>query len=534
MKVNISMNRRQLLASATGVALGQFAISSLGAPGKPGDLTELAEGIRTRFGIPALAYLIVTADGVVQTAEVGNYKAGEQLPVSSGSHWQLGSITKTFTATLVAKLISERKLSWDTTLGELFKPWVPEMANGVAGITIRQMITHYSGMGGDVVPWQGVPDTNQPGLTMHQRRERFIRLAVQAPLLFMPGTRYNYSNQAYNALGYIAECVTGRRYEELITKSLLEPMGIEAPVFGEPALHSPNTEPWPHSRTENMFRPVPPVPENDYGYHMCNPAGGVSLTLRDMARWMRQILLAEQGRGPLAGPEYALIRRRREDGGIPVYGIDSQWPDLGRNISHNGSNGRNWAHHTIYTEKGIAICVAINAPISKTQAEEFYVTNSLVSRAFKGKVPAPALEPPTVQSGLLVEGEALEITELNGGYVQFQNFANCSGRNQLWWAGAKEGQRLVLRARAPHAGNYRLSGRFGTNRDFGSITMRIGDFSWPADCRTETLGWHEVSIGQVSLNSGSFEIVVTAHRDTGTDGVTCHLALDWLRFEAIR
>ncbi len=136
---------------------------------------------------------------------------GEAGPIPKEAHWQLGSITKTFTATLTAILVDQRRLTWDTKIKDVYPTHVKQMAPNVAGITIRQLVTHHSGYGYDVVPWQGVPETNQPGLTLSERRQRAAALAMKARLDFAPGAKYQYSNQGYNLLGRSSKrCRAGR------------------------------------------------------------------------------------------------------------------------------------------------------------------------------------------------------------------------------------------------------------------------------------------------------------------------------------
>ena len=98
--------------------------------------TEL-EGIRRRFPVPALVGLIVTRDATFAEAGCGVRMVGRIDMVSEQAHWQLGSITKTFTATLAAILVERGKLTWDTTLGQIYPEHVGIMAPGVRDITIR-------------------------------------------------------------------------------------------------------------------------------------------------------------------------------------------------------------------------------------------------------------------------------------------------------------------------------------------------------------------------------------------------------------
>src|SRR3954468_4138308 len=75
------------------------------------------EILRKRLGLPAIGGIAVSRDSTIAQAVVGVRKIGESAPVSPDAHWQLASLTKTFTATLAAMMVDRGKTSWDATLG---------------------------------------------------------------------------------------------------------------------------------------------------------------------------------------------------------------------------------------------------------------------------------------------------------------------------------------------------------------------------------------------------------------------------------
>jgi CubicO group peptidase (beta-lactamase class C family) len=157
---------------------------------------EILNFLRQRMRLPAIAAVITTRDQIIAQSESGRNRIDQQTAVSPSAHWQLGSITTTFTATLTAILVEKGKLDWDTKLSGIYPELTSRMAPNVGQITIRNVIEHRSGMGGDAFPWEGAPEFNQPGLTLSQRRQRSVPLALGAPLDFEPGSRYQYSNRA--------------------------------------------------------------------------------------------------------------------------------------------------------------------------------------------------------------------------------------------------------------------------------------------------------------------------------------------------
>ena len=495
------------------------------------EFTARLERIRQRFDLPALGAVIVANDRTLALGATGICKAGQEKKIDADVHWQLGSITKTINATLIARLIEQKKLRWTSTLGEIFPEWKDEMAAHVAGITVRQLVLHQSGMGTDVVPWQGSPETNQPGMSLMQRRAEFVHLALKQALLFVPGTQKTYSNQGYNVLGGIADRVTGQAWEKLIASEICDPLGIGSVVFGEPALAEPESEPWPHVWKDGRCVAVAPIPESFTGFHLCNPAGGISLTLADFALWMRAHLDSRLSADLLSPESMRVLHTSEAQGGISPFGIGNNGVGLGRSLNHNGCNGRNYAEYSLLPDKNLGVFFATNVNPPPHSLASWFVMNTLFATALPGQWPLPALDPPAISPTGTVEGEALEIVSAGSGGVEFQRFGQLSGRFQLWWYGAQDGETLVLRAQAARAGRYRVDGIFAGNNDFGAATIEIGGTKTRLDFKNQTLEWGTFQLGESVLTQAPCEIRITAHGSSGTASITCHAAIDALRFQ---
>ncbi len=337
-------DRRQVIAGTASLAIAaRLPAACAATQAKQNDLGDTLDAIREKLGLPAVGAIAVSRDGVLAQGVAGVRRVGEFGLVPADAHWQLGSITKTFTATLAALLVDRGKLNWDTTLRDIYPEHARIMAPKVGDITIRQLVTHRSGMfGDDAFSWDGVAETNAPNLSLGERRQRGVVIALRLPLQFPPGERFSYSNRGYNTLGAALEKVEGRAYEDMIIQDIAKPLGIRSVIFGEPALVDPAREPWPHVHEGARWRPVSPVPRSRYGYHIFNPAGGISLTLEGFSRWMQAHLTGDMDIGLLSRPIFKLLYTPLGAGGIPAFGIGS-WGLLGRSIGHSGTNTRNWA-----------------------------------------------------------------------------------------------------------------------------------------------------------------------------------------------
>jgi CubicO group peptidase (beta-lactamase class C family) len=127
--------------------------------------------------------------------------------------FQLGSVTKTFTATVILKLEEEGKLSLRDNLSKYFPDY-----RQAAEVTIENLLTHTSGIPDynvdetDTIAWTPVPKA----LIWSQFKDK--------PLEFKPGTAYEYSNSGYFMLGQIIEQVTGKPYEQAVREMIFEPL----------------------------------------------------------------------------------------------------------------------------------------------------------------------------------------------------------------------------------------------------------------------------------------------------------------------
>jgi len=131
----------------------------------------------------------------------------------SNTIFQIGSVTKTFTAAIILKLQELKKLS-------IYDPiikYIPEYPNGEK-ITVQQLLTHTSGIFNidvdetDTIAW--IPVSKKIMLSYFQNR----------PLGFEPGTKYSYSNSGYFLLGMIIEKITGHTYEQVVREFIFDPL----------------------------------------------------------------------------------------------------------------------------------------------------------------------------------------------------------------------------------------------------------------------------------------------------------------------
>ncbi|MDO9455908.1 serine hydrolase [Nocardioides sp.] len=160
----------------------------------------------------------VSYDGQVSVTAHGVLSRRTGSPVRSDSVFQVGSVTKPFTATLVAQLAAEGRLSLDTTVAEL----LPGVHLGVDDrserVTVRHLLTHTSGIDGDLFTDTGRGD---------DAVARYVDLLADAAVVHEPGAVYSYCNSGFVVLGRIVEVLDDTTWDDALRHRLTEPLGLD-------------------------------------------------------------------------------------------------------------------------------------------------------------------------------------------------------------------------------------------------------------------------------------------------------------------
>jgi D-alanyl-D-alanine carboxypeptidase len=189
-------------------------------------------------------------------------------PISTGDYLRIGSITKTFTATVILQLAQKGKLSLNDKLSQ-FESQIPHASS----ITIRELLNMTSGF---VTNATSVAEQ----VLSHPRKpvtpQQAIAAAVAQPLLAAPGKAYNYSDAGYLLLGEVATKVTGSDIGTLIQRQVLAPLGLQHTVYApETTIPSPNAHGY-------VFRSGRSVDTSPWSYAYSGSAGGMASTLGDL------------------------------------------------------------------------------------------------------------------------------------------------------------------------------------------------------------------------------------------------------------
>lgn len=265
-----------LLALATGVRAAEPVASSISrerVQAAVGKLDVLAGDTLKRTGVPGIAIVVVHQDEVVFKKGFGVREAGKPELIDAETVFQVASVSKPITSTVLAALVGEGKIAWDDRVIDhdpAFRMYDPYVTRE---LRLRDLLCHRSGLpdhAGDLLEDIG-----------YDRQEILRRLRFQPPdSSFRAG--YAYTNFGYSEAAYAVCLAPGKSWAEVADEKLFGPLGMKSSSFRFAD----------YEKHENRARLHVPIegkwtPKNKRQPDAQAPAGGASTTLNDLVAWMR-------------------------------------------------------------------------------------------------------------------------------------------------------------------------------------------------------------------------------------------------------
>ncbi len=314
---------------------------------------------RDQHKLPGIAALVQVGDRIEAEVALGQRANGRPEPVTKDDRWHIGSDTKAFTATLIARLVEQEKLRFEDTMADAFPQLAPAMNPAYRAVTITQLLSHTAGLppltddkelGPFYAATKGIAD-------LPAQRAAVARTYLTTPPASKIG-EFAYSNLGFIIAGAIAEARMGKAWEDLIREQIFAPLGIVNAGFGPPGTPGRVEQPQGH----NEGRPLDPGNNDADNPLAIGPAGTVNIALRDWLLFAQDQLDGAHGRGKLLKPEtYRKLH-------TPVAGIYALgWgAKLGENgapliLAHSGSNGYWMADIKIMPKKEMIFLIVTNA-----------------------------------------------------------------------------------------------------------------------------------------------------------------------------
>jgi CubicO group peptidase (beta-lactamase class C family) len=155
----------------------------------------------------------------------GETKAGNKTVPDGNTLFEIGSITKTFTATLLADLVVKGKLSLDDPINKYLPDSIPALQYNGVPITIKALSNHTSGL--PRIPIDLFVGSDPANPYIHYDNARLFNFLKRVKLSREQGKQYEYSNLAVGILGVILERVSGKSYEQLLQQHICKPLGMK-------------------------------------------------------------------------------------------------------------------------------------------------------------------------------------------------------------------------------------------------------------------------------------------------------------------
>ena len=304
------------------------------------------------------------------------------LPVTPDTLFQTGSISKTFTGTMIMKLVEDGKLDLDAPVKTYLKDFKVQDKDVTEKVTVRHLLTHMGGWVGDYFNDFGNGD---------DALEKMVQDIAKLPQIQPLGTIWSYNNTGFNVASRIIEILTQKPYEQAAQEMLFDPIGLQMSFFYPSDLLFTHRFVVGHQKVRNKVQVARPWAIGRAG----NGVGGVVSTVRDLLTYAR-FHMSNGKKNVISGRSLRAMRVQQADAG-PRGGMGITW--FIRNVgdlamyAHGGATNGQQAYFFFLPAKDFACAILTNSDdggILNT-----LITNYVLELYFnaKPKLPTPIQKP---------------------------------------------------------------------------------------------------------------------------------------------
>jgi CubicO group peptidase (beta-lactamase class C family) len=400
------------------IAEVSLAVALAGAPAEAvARVDEVFEKYETTES-PGCAVAVAEGGRTVLARAYGMSDLERETPNTVDTVFEAGSVSKQFTAAAVMLLARDGKLSLDDAV----RKHIPELPDYGAPLTIRQMLTHTSGLRdwGAVVAAAGWPR----GSRVHTHGHVLEVVSRQKALNFPSGTEFSYSNSGYNLAAILVSRVAGKPFAEFTRERIFAPLGMTRTEWRDDFARVVKGRATAYAKAETGWRMAMPF-ENVHGN------GGLLTTVSDLLRWN-----AALDAGTLAGPEFAAEQQKTGvlSDGRPIryaMGLYAETWKGAREMSHGGATGGYRAVLQRYPDHRLSVAVLCNADNANAGALGHQVADVfLEGRLAAQPSPSPAAIAPDVlrsRAGLYRNPRTMDVRKVD----VVDGVLKVNGRNAL-------------------------------------------------------------------------------------------------------
>lgn len=377
--MSVQLTRRGFAASlAASAALPACATQAPQAapPALPQseELAAAVASVRATHNLPAFA-VYVGRDGAALDCGIDGVRAiGAPERATLNDRWHIGSCTKAFTATLLARYVDRGLARWDQPISELLPDLAGAMHADARAITLAHLLTMRAGLPENPVYIENATIQQElaaleaiadAGATPSAQRTIAAERALAHAPVSAPGSAFAYSNTGYIIAGAIADRLGGIAYEDGVAREIMSPLGINDYGWGAPGRAGVIDQPRGHGDPQmgDVYRPVEPNERWADNPPFYASPGGLNTTLSEWAKFAYEHGRGDRGDGTLlAHDTYVRMHTPAGEGSVYAYGWGAGVRADGRRwvITHNGSNGLWFADIRVFPQTGIVYLLATN------------------------------------------------------------------------------------------------------------------------------------------------------------------------------
>lgn len=299
----------------------------------------------------------------------------KRIKNSPATIFDIGSITKQFTAAAILKLEMQGKLSTEDKISAYFE----NMPNDKETITIHDLLRHQSGLISNV------------GKDFEKiSSEDFMDKVMSSKLQFEVGTSYSYSNIGYSLLAMIIEKVSGQSYESYLYENLWKPAQMEMTGYTRPRFDTTHIATGYDSDNKVWGKPT----DKEWGltspYWHLNGNGGILSTTEDLYKWHRCLttedVLSKQAKQKMYFPR---LRADETLASYYAYGWDiSQTSRKTTQVWHNGTNHIFYADFLRFIDENCCLIMLSNQYHLNFNKLNFEITSIIFNPGYPPEIPA--------------------------------------------------------------------------------------------------------------------------------------------------
>jgi CubicO group peptidase (beta-lactamase class C family) len=230
--------------------------------------------LMSMHNVPGAAVALIKDGGIVLERGYGFRDLATHAPVTTTTLFNIGSISKSFTALGIAQLVDQQQVDLDTPVIS----YIPDLRlsdpRAAQAITLRQLLSHTSGLPSDKQWPPQVPPT----------RDGIVGEFANMPITAQPGTLFQYCSRCIVLAAYVLERITGQSWEAYTRTHIFEPLGMTTASFGPLGLEQAPDRAQPYWHAAVLGEVPVPWGRLQYLYSL-GPAGGIDANVDEMSRY---------------------------------------------------------------------------------------------------------------------------------------------------------------------------------------------------------------------------------------------------------